>query len=115
MTQPADGDLRMCLQVRGLAHPEHWQGPQGALFDRFGAVKASPLAAYKLLRQRESVLLFPGGGREVRARLKALQNAQSLRRVEDASCCASACLCCSFLAVAARCVPGSKRFNMHSL
>lgn len=52
-------------KVRGLAHPEHWQGPQGALFNRFGAVKASPLAAYKLLRQRESVLLFPGGGREV--------------------------------------------------
>ena len=54
------------VQVRGLAHPEHWQGPQGALFDRFGAVKASPMAAYKLLRQGESVLLFPGGGREVR-------------------------------------------------
>ena len=53
-------------QVRGLAHPEHWQGPQGALFDRFGAVKASPMAAYKLLRQGESVLLFPGGGREAR-------------------------------------------------
>ena len=52
-------------QVRGLAHPEHWQGPQGQLFDRFGAVKASPMAAYKLLRQGESVLLFPGGGREV--------------------------------------------------
>ena len=69
---PPNGDLRMCLQVRGLAHPEHWQGPQGALFDRFGAVKASPLAAYKLLRQRESVLLFPGGGREVRPRLEAL-------------------------------------------
>ena len=54
------------MQVRGLAHPEHWQGPQGALFDRFGAVKASPMAAYKLLRQGESVLLFPGGGREAR-------------------------------------------------
>ncbi len=51
--------------MRGLAHPEHWQGPQGQLFDRFGAVKASPMAAYKLLRQGESVLLFPGGGREV--------------------------------------------------
>lgn len=55
-------------QMRGLAHPEHWQGPQGALFERFGAVKASPMAAYKLLRQGESVLLFPGGGREVRDR-----------------------------------------------
>ena len=53
------------LQARGLAHPEHWQGPQGQLFERFGAVKASPMAAYKLLRQGESVLLFPGGGREV--------------------------------------------------
>ena len=53
------------MQARGLAHPEHWLGPQGQLFERFGAVKASPMAAYKLLRQGESVLLFPGGGREV--------------------------------------------------
>ena len=30
-----------------------------------GAVKASPMAAYKLLKDGEAVLLFPGGGREV--------------------------------------------------
>ena len=54
------------VQVRGLAHPAHWQGPQGAFFDRFGAVKATARTAYRLLRNKESVLLFPGGGREVR-------------------------------------------------
>ncbi len=53
-------------QVRGLAHPAHWQGPQGALFERFGAVKATPRAVFKLLQSGEAVLLFPGGGREAR-------------------------------------------------
>ena len=66
------------VQARGLAHPEHWQGPQGALFERFGAVKASPMAAYKLLRGGESVLLFPGGGREVCPRCFAQAPAQAL-------------------------------------
>ncbi len=37
----------------------------GAVFERFGAVRASPRAAYRLLKQGNSVLLFPGGGREV--------------------------------------------------
>ena len=59
-------------QVRGLAHTAHWQGPQGALFERFGAVKATPRAAFRLLQSGEAVLLFPGGGREVRARIPKL-------------------------------------------
>lgn len=51
--------------MRGLAHRAHWNRPTGRLFERFGAVPASPRAAYKMLKQGESVLLFPGGGREV--------------------------------------------------
>ena len=54
------------MQVRGLAHPGHWKGPLGPIFEAFGAVKASPMSAYKLLKEGEAVLLFPGGGREVR-------------------------------------------------
>lgn len=54
-----------CEQVRGLAHPSHWKGPLGGLFESFGAVKASPRSAYRLLKAGEAVLLFPGGGREV--------------------------------------------------
>lgn len=54
------------LQVRGLAHPGHWNTPLGGIFESFGAVKASPMSAYKLLKSGEAVLLFPGGGREVR-------------------------------------------------
>ena len=54
------------MQVRGLAHPAHWQLPLGEFFQGFGAVKASPMAAYRLLKGGDSVLLFPGGGREVR-------------------------------------------------
>lgn len=53
------------IKVRGLAHPAHWKGPFGRVFESFGAVKASPLSAFKLLRAGEAVLLFPGGGREV--------------------------------------------------
>lgn len=52
--------------MRGLAHPAHWQGPLGSTFERFGAVKATPRAAFRLLQAGEAVLLFPGGGREVR-------------------------------------------------
>jgi hypothetical protein len=32
---------------------------------RYGNVKATPFAAYKLLKAGEDVLLFPGGAREV--------------------------------------------------
>eukprot|EP00198_Chlamydomonas_reinhardtii_P000144 XP_001689479.1 acetyltransferase/acyltransferase [Chlamydomonas reinhardtii] len=52
-------------RVRGLAHPGHWAGPFGKWFESFGAVKASPMAAFRLLRGREKVLLFPGGAKEV--------------------------------------------------
>lgn len=59
--------VRLCAlnQVRGLAHRGHWYGPLGPFFERFGAVKASPLAAFRLLSQGEAVLLYPGGGKEV--------------------------------------------------
>lgn len=50
-------------RVRGLAHPGHWAGPLGPWFEQFGAVKASPMAAFKLLRAGEKVLLFPGGAK----------------------------------------------------
>ncbi|KAG2447181.1 hypothetical protein HYH02_007924 [Chlamydomonas schloesseri] len=52
-------------RVRGLAHPGHWAGPFGKWFESFGSVKASPMAAFRLLRAREKVLLFPGGAKEV--------------------------------------------------
>ncbi|GLC71454.1 hypothetical protein PLESTF_001117600 [Pleodorina starrii] len=52
-------------RVRGLAHPGHWAGPFGRWFESFGSVKASPLAAFRLLRSAEKVLLFPGGAKEV--------------------------------------------------
>ena len=45
--------------------PGHWNGPLGAFFESFGAVKASPMAAFRLLRNNEKVLLFPGGAKEV--------------------------------------------------
>jgi hypothetical protein len=47
-------------QLTGLAHPNHWRTPLGPFFERFGAVKASPLAAYRSLRKGKNVLLFPG-------------------------------------------------------
>ncbi|KAK9831878.1 hypothetical protein WJX81_004455 [Elliptochloris bilobata] len=56
------------FKVRGLAHEAHWQGPLGSTFERFGAVKATPRAAFRLLQAGEAVLLFPGGGREVNKR-----------------------------------------------
>ncbi|KAG2493697.1 hypothetical protein HYH03_008211 [Edaphochlamys debaryana] len=52
-------------RVRGLAHKGHWAGPFGKWFESFGTVKASPMAAFKLLKGREKVLLFPGGAKEV--------------------------------------------------
>jgi hypothetical protein len=30
------------------------------MFERFGAVKASPLATYRLLKSGDPILLFPG-------------------------------------------------------
>lgn len=47
----------MCFQVKGLAHPGHWGGPLGPFFEQFGAVKAGPMTAYKLLKGGEQVQL----------------------------------------------------------
>jgi hypothetical protein len=44
-----------CLQVKGLAHPGHWSGPLGPFFEQFGAVKAGPMTAFKLLKDGEQV------------------------------------------------------------
>jgi hypothetical protein len=46
--------------LTGLAHPKHWSSPAGPFFQRMGAIKASPLAAYRALRSGKQVLLFPG-------------------------------------------------------
>eukprot|EP00958_Prasinococcus_capsulatus_P006480 scaffold614_cov367-Prasinococcus_capsulatus_cf.AAC.12 len=56
------------FRCRGLAHPLHWLSPVGSLFERFGAIKATPFAVYKLLKEGQCVLLFPGGAREVTKR-----------------------------------------------
>lgn len=53
------------FRVRGLAHPGHWATPVGTVFERYGNVKATKFSAYKLLKDGEDVLLFPGGAREV--------------------------------------------------
>ncbi|KAL3693711.1 hypothetical protein R1sor_007362 [Riccia sorocarpa] len=53
------------FRCRGLAHPGHWIAGLGGIFERYGNVKASQFAAYKLLKDGENVLLFPGGAREV--------------------------------------------------
>ena len=77
------------VQARGLAHKAHWRGPQGAFFQRFGAVKASPLAAFKLLRDGHAVLLFPGGAAEVPApqyHAHASTNWQPVMRCAPAAC-----------------------------
>eukprot|EP00879_Flechtneria_rotunda_P011456 GHRR01011969.1.p1 GENE.GHRR01011969.1~~GHRR01011969.1.p1 ORF type:complete len:750 (+),score=309.75 GHRR01011969.1:1187-3436(+) len=57
------------FKVKGLAHPGHWNSPLGSFFEQFGAVKAGPMTAYKLLKGRQQVLLFPGGAREVNKRV----------------------------------------------
>lgn len=56
---------RRGYRPKGLAHPGHWSGPLGPFFEQFGAVKAGPLTAYKLLKGNQQLLLFPGGAREV--------------------------------------------------
>ncbi|CAK9229154.1 unnamed protein product [Sphagnum troendelagicum] len=53
------------FHARGLAHPAHWSSGVGPVFERYGNVKSSKFAAYRLLKEGESVLLFPGGAREV--------------------------------------------------
>ena len=55
------------IRARGLAHKNHFDtgSPLGPVFKRFGAVAASPRAAFRLLAEGEAVLLFPGGAAEV--------------------------------------------------
>lgn len=53
------------FHARALAHPGHWHIMTGSIFERYGHVKASKFAAYQLLKDGESILLFPGGAREV--------------------------------------------------
>eukprot|EP00892_Ulva_mutabilis_P006065 jgi/Ulvmu1/3830/UM018_0042.1 len=53
------------FELTGLADPDHWKTPLGPFFETFGAVPATPLSAFRALRDGKSVLLFPGGGREV--------------------------------------------------
>ena len=58
------------MLARGLAHPSVFQqgsnanGGMGNLFSNFGAVPVSPRNMFKLLRNGEVLLLFPGGVRE---------------------------------------------------
>ena len=52
-------------KLTGLAHPEHWKTPLGSFFEDCGAIKASPLAAYRALRRGSNVLLFPGASSPV--------------------------------------------------
>ncbi|KAJ8907212.1 hypothetical protein NDN08_003693 [Rhodosorus marinus] len=63
--------------LRGLAHPGVWNASTNIKFLRdngvdsekilktFGAMPVTPRNIYKLLRARQSVLLFPGGAKEV--------------------------------------------------
>lgn len=55
------------IKARGLAHRAHFDtgSPLGPIFQKFGAVAASPRSAFKLLSDGEAVLLFPGGAAEV--------------------------------------------------
>eukprot|EP00798_Chlamydomonas_sp_ICE-L_P025747 gene25747-11410_t len=55
------------FKIRPIAHPGHWAPPNpfGPFIESLGGVKASPLAAFRLLKNNEKVLLFPGGAREV--------------------------------------------------
>ncbi|CAN5707613.1 lysophospholipid acyltransferase family protein [soil metagenome] len=54
-------------QVRTLADRRLGQarGPQAALFTAYGAVVGSPENAGRLMRDNQTVLVFPGGGREM--------------------------------------------------
>ena len=53
--------------IYGLMHPSVWKlSPQlGALASRFGAVQAHPKMAFSAFRQGASVLVYPGGARDV--------------------------------------------------
>ena len=51
-----------------LFDPGHWSGPFGTFIEKLGCVRASPMAAYRLLKANDKVLLFPGGARWVLSR-----------------------------------------------
>jgi 1-acyl-sn-glycerol-3-phosphate acyltransferase len=53
-------------RVHGLAHPKLWRGYPllGALAARLGAVPSHPRQAMALLEQGDSLLVYPGGGRD---------------------------------------------------
>ncbi|WP_017325085.1 lysophospholipid acyltransferase family protein [Synechococcus sp. PCC 7336] len=55
------------IPIYGLMHPKVWQvSPQmGALASRLGAVQAHPKMAVAALQQQASVLVYPGGARDV--------------------------------------------------
>lgn len=59
---------RKGIVLRGLAHPLHYASAFGDLLARYGAVKATPRNYFKLLEAGETVLLYPGGAREVAKR-----------------------------------------------
>lgn len=59
---------RKGVTLRGLAHPLHYASAFGDLLARYGAVKATPRNCFKLIEAGESVLLYPGGAREVAKR-----------------------------------------------
>lgn len=62
--------------LRGLAHPMLWNATERmkilgspnvdirAIIQNFGALPVTPRNMYRLLKAKESVLLFPGGARE---------------------------------------------------
>lgn len=52
--------------IRGMAHPLifNQSSPLTDAMVKFGAVKVSPMSFYQLLKNNETVLLFPGGARE---------------------------------------------------
>jgi 1-acyl-sn-glycerol-3-phosphate acyltransferase len=62
-------------RVRPLADRTMGQmrGPAGDLFAAYGAVVGAPETACELMRHNESILVFPGGGREI-AKFKGEEN-----------------------------------------
>ncbi|KAH8959580.1 hypothetical protein BDL97_06G084000 [Sphagnum fallax] len=46
------------FHARGLAHPAHWSSGVGPVFERYGNVKSSKFAAYRLLKGEEYKLLW---------------------------------------------------------
>ncbi|CAE7233623.1 unnamed protein product [Symbiodinium pilosum] len=51
--------------VRGLADHFHWIGPHGPLLRQFGAVDGSRPNVDLLMRNKQNILVYPGGGQEI--------------------------------------------------